>query len=591
MTCPNAYDFVIIGGGTAGLVVATRLSDGYKHNVLVIEAGADHTENSQVQIPALFDSLKGTDLDWKFKSEPHPALGGRIIDLNQGKALGGSSAINAFVFVPPTKRLIDSWQESENGGWNWDNLQPYFSKSYAPPPSTDTSSSISLSMDELATSNKDAIGPIQTSFLGSCTDLVRENGIKAFDVEHRLMRGDPFVSPSVGTFSFLSSIHPETKERSYSASAYYLPVRDRENIHVLTNAEATKVVFDKAEVDRATHASGVEYKDRGTTSIKEVILAAGALQSPKILELSGVGDEKLLHQLGIEVVVDLPAVGENLQDHVLASISFKAIDAVDTVDTLGALVRQEREAVTQAMQDYGNNRTSPMSHVGVTSYAYLPINSPQGHQAVEELLNHNRPHAGGFSSQRNLAYFEIAERSLLDPNEPTAGYLSVSAQTAQSTGSLAMPSRGPLPVHIQSKDHSASPVIDPKYLSSPVDMEALAQHMLEIERIASTSSMSKLLKQLLRRGDPASHITTAEVAKQYLRNCAISMWHFGCTYAMLPKDKGGIVDTDLEVHGIDNLRVVDASALPTISTVNLQATIYAFAERAYDILKAARGNE
>ncbi|KAJ2996760.1 hypothetical protein NUW58_g871 [Xylaria curta] len=557
MNSDVVYDFVIVGGGTSGLVVATRLSEYSKHNVLVIEAGADHTADPRVQIPALFDTLKDSDLDWKFKSEPQPALGGRAISLNQGKALGGSSAINAFVFVPPTQHLIDSWEELGNENWNWDSLQPFFSKAYTAPPRPDASSS---------TSNQAATGPVQTSFSGNLADLVRESWIDAFGAEHRLMPDDPFVNPTVGAFSCISSIHPEKKERSYSASAYYLPVRDRENLHVLTDAEVTRIVFDNTKAGLPAHASGVEYKHQGTTSIvyakKEVILAAGALQSPKILELSGVGDAKLLNQLGIEVVVDLPAVGENLQDHAVASICFEAIDDVDTLD---ALVRQEPEAVAQAMQ--------------------------------EDLI-----------SKRDLAYFEIAERTLLASNQPTAAYLVVSGQTPQSNGSLDASSASPLSgkfltigamlsqplsrgsVHIKSNDHSSLPVIDPKYLSNPIDMELLAQHMLEIEKIASTPSLSKLLKQPLSRGDPASHLTTADEAKQYLRDRVISMWHVGSTCVMLPREKGGVVGTDLKVYGIDNLRVVDASALPTISTANLQSTVYAFAERASDIIKAAWGN-
>lgn len=419
------------------------------------------------------------------------------------------------------------------------------------------------------------------------------------------MLSDPFINPSVGSFSCISSIHPETKERSYSVSAYYQPVKDRKNLHVLTNAEVVKILFDKAESGRPIRALGVECKHEGSTFVayasKEVILAAGALQSPKILELSGIGDAQFLRELGIDVTLDLPAVGENLQDHAVGSICFEAID---TLDTLDALMRQEPEAIAQAMQDYGANRTGPMSHVGVSAYAYLPVNSIEGRQAVKEVLANNRPRSGEVSNLRDLAYFEVAERTLSDPNKPTAAYLTVSAQTAQSAGWLEAPSPSPLPgkfltigamlsqplsrgtVHIMSSDYSAPPVIDPKYLSNPIDMEVLAQHMLEIERIARAPSFGKLLKQPLRHGNPASHLTSVEEAKQYLRDTVISMWHVGCTCVMLPREKGGVVDTDLKVYGTENLRVVDASALPTISTANLQATVYAFAERASDIIKA-----
>ncbi|KAI0869289.1 hypothetical protein GGS24DRAFT_512247 [Hypoxylon argillaceum] len=360
------------------------------------------------------------------------------------------------------------------------------------------------------------------------------------------MLSDPFINPSLGSFSCISSIHPETKERSYSVSAYYQPV--------------VKILFDKAESGRPIRALGVECKHEGSTFVayasKEVILAAGPLQSPKILELSGIGDAQFLRELGIDVTLDLPAVGENLQDHAVGSICFEAID---TLDTLDALMRQEPEAIAQAMQDYGANRTGPMSHVGVSAYAYLPVNSIEGRQAVKEVLANNRPRSGEVSNLRDLAYFEVAERTLSDPNKLTAAYLTFSAQTAYPLpgkfltigAMLSQPlSRGT--VHIMSSDYSAPPVIDPKYLSNPIDMEVLAQHMLEIERIARAPSFGKLLKQPLRHGNPASHFTSVEEAKQYLRDTVISMWHVGCTCVMLPREKGGVVDTDLKVYGETN---------------------------------------
>ncbi|KAI1174275.1 hypothetical protein F4777DRAFT_599654 [Nemania sp. FL0916] len=278
-------------------------------------------------------------------------------------------------------------------------------------------------------------------------------------------------------------------------------------------------------------ASGIRYNHKGSTAMvharKEVILA-----------VSGIGDARLLGDRGIDFILDLPAVGENLQDHAVGSICFEATDAVDTLD---ALIRQETDVVAQAI---------------------------------------------------DLAYFEIIEKALLDPNEPTAAYLVVSAQMPQSAGWLDGSSRGPLPgkflaigamlshtlsrgtAHIQSNDYSTPPVIDPKYLSNPIGMEVLAQHMLEIEKIARAPSFSKLLKQPLSHGDPASRSTNTEEAKQYLRGKTISMWHLGSTCVMLPKTKGGVIGANLKF------------AFPTISTAYFQATVYAFAERASQIIKA-----
>ncbi|KAI0197642.1 oxidoreductase [Astrocystis sublimbata] len=604
MSSPNSYDFIVVGGGTSGLVVAARLSENPEHSVLVVEAGSNHNEDPRVKTPGLFETLKGTELDWDFQSRPQPALRGRTVKLNQGKALGGSSAINAFVFVPPAKSCIDSWEALGNDGWNWESLQPYFSKAYTSPPPVNAEGRKLLGID-IPTSA--ATGSIQTSFPGNHTDTLRRVWADTFAAKQLQMSSDPFVNPSVGSFSCLASIHPETKERSDSVSAYYQPVKDRGNLHVLTKAEALKVLFDETETGGPIRASGVKYKHGGSTfevhASKEVILAAGALQSPKLLELSGIGDAKLLQSLGIDVVIDLPAVGENLQDHAVSSICFEVQDSVKTLD---ALLRQEPEALAQAMEDYGTSRTGPLSHVGVTTYAYLPVRSPDGQKVIEQVLSDNRPsRREDTSSARDLAYFKIAEKALLDSKAPTAAYLTIPTQTPQSAGFLGDPSRGPLPgkfltigamlshplsrgtVHIQSSDSSVPPVIDPRYLTNPVDMAVLAQHMLEIESIASASSFSKILKLPLRYGNPASQFSSTEAAKDYLRDSVISMWHIGCTCAMLPRAKGGVVSSDLKVYRVENLRVVDASALPTISTANPQATVYAFAERAADLIKEA----
>ncbi|OTA81613.1 putative GMC oxidoreductase [Hypoxylon sp. CO27-5] len=607
MSPEEHYDFVVIGGGTAGLVVAARLSEDPNQHVLVLEAGADYTEDPRVKTPALYETLKNTEADWGFKSQAQAPLNGRSINMNQGKALGGSSAINAFVFVPPSKGIVDAWESLGNEGWNWETLQKYLTKAYTSPP-TDRSNRVTLGIEKWATTNNAAKGPIQTSFSGNITHPIRQAWVETFTAVGYCMKDDPFINPSVGAFSCLASIHPETRERSYSASAYYNPVKDRRNLHVLTNAEVVQILFN--QMSNPVRATGVQYKHEDkikTVSLaKEVILAAGALQSPKILELSGVGNPTLLNKYGIDVVVDLPVVGENLHDHAVCSIGFEAIEEVDTLD---ALARQEPEALTEAMREYAAHKTGPLSHVGVTTYAYLPIVeylTAEGQKKLRKLLDQNRPPVTeGVSNARDRAYYEVAEKILLDPNQPTGAYLSVAAQSVLPVDTATDSPQGPVAgkfisigamltqplsrgtVHIQSNDPSCAPSIDPRYLSNPVDMDVLANHMLYIETIARSSSLNRLLKQPLKRRDPASELTDLDAAKRYLRTSMISMWHMAGTCAMLPKEKGGVVDKDLVVYGVKNLRVVDSSAIPIISTANLQATVYAFAERAADLIKEA----
>lgn len=429
------------------------------------------------------------------------------------------------------------------------------------------------------------------------------------------MANDPFLNASVGAYSALASINSGTKERSYAASAYYKPIKDRENLDVLANAVVEKVLFETGHAPRAT---GVQYSykgDRKTVSAsKEIIIAAGALQSPKILELSGIGNPELLEKHSIKLVKDLRQVGENLHDHLVCYISYEAEDGLETLD---ALIRQEPEAIGKAMEEYATNRTGMLSSVGVYTYAYLSLIDclpGKDQELLKKLLRENRPshdnnsgHARDPDQVRAQAYYDIAEKTLLNPKVPSGAYLTALAQQVIPVKPNSTSPKGPVPgnfvsfgsmlsqplsrgsVHIQSNDISTSPLIDPNYLSNPVDVEGLARHMQYIETIAASPAFAKILKQPLKRRDPASHLTDLDKAKEYIQTSAISMWHLGGSCAMLPRDKGGVVDTQLRVYGVEKLRVVDSSAIPLISTANLQSTVYAFAERAADLIKASHG--
>lgn len=522
-------------------------------------------------------------------------LNGRSISLSQGKAVGGSSAINAHVFVPPTRKLIDAWGELGNDGWDWSTLQQYFTKSYTSP---SISSADDLGVNEWESNNDFAKGPVQASFSGNVSHPIRRAWHESFKALGHVAETDPFLGISTGAFTCLSSIDPATRARSFAASTYYQAIQDRDNLKLLTGAVVEKILFDKARP--TPRAKGVRYSHENAThevlAKKEVILAAGAVQSPKILELSGIGDKTLLQTHGIDLVKDLSSVGENLQDHPLCSIGFEAADEVETLD---ALVRQEPEVIGPAMAEYAANQTGMLSSVGVYTYAYLPILEQSGKQSVEQLLKHNQPPHGSLPSEaRARAYYNIAEKGLLDDDTPSGSYLSILAQHNApapvqgkyiSVGLMLSQALSRGSVHIQSADIGTAPTLDPKYLSNPIDLEVMAHHLRYIETIATTKPFNDLLKKPLQHRDPASQFADIEAAKEYLRSNVISMWHLSGTCAMLPEEKGGVVDSALKVHGIEGLRVVDSSAIPIISTANLQSTVYAFAERAADIIKQEHG--
>ena len=426
-----------------------------------------------------------------------------------------------------------------------------------------------------------------------------------------LMPHNPWVKDSVGGFSNYMAVDQAKGTRSYAASAYYNLVRGRDNVDVLTGAVVEKVLFARGSAE----ATGVQYQHgsqaKTATARKEVILAAGASQSPKLLELSGVGRRDILERYDIPVIVDLPHVGENLQDHLICEIGFEALDSTPTKD---GIMRQESEVLQKGTEEFTTSQTGPLTSSGLVTYAYMPtvsLSSPGGSKELAGLLERHRPTPEGLSVEelaRARAYYEIAEKALIDPEQPSAGYTTLphhiptisDPMTGEITfdllpgnhisflATLSHPlSRGN--VHIRSADASDQPAIDFKYLSHPADLEILAEHVLHLHTLAASAPLSDLLKQPITPSRSLSNFSDLEGARDYVRLRATTMWHPAGTCAMLPRDKGGVLDPSLRVYGAAKLRVVDASAVPLLPVANLQSTIYAMAERAADLIKEEHG--
>lgn len=429
--------------------------------------------------------------------------------------------INAHVWAPPTKAVLDAWAELGNVGWDWATMGPYYTRAFTLP-QTPEELRRPLGVDGWSPDdNISANGPLQLSYPGTPDHPIREVWAETFKRTGYLMTTDPWAHASVGAFSNLTTVDPVRRERSHAAKAYYSPVQDRQNLHVVLGAYVNKIIFADDDEPRAI---GVQYRHDGQVKLaharKEVIISAGALQSPKLLELSGIGNADILKQHKIKVMKDLPGVGENLQDHLVCDIDFAAVDEMETLDDL---VRQEPKALEEARINFTQHHDGVLTCGGIKTYAYLPIIDfleGAGREKLVKLLDENRPAP---EDARARAYYEMLEKTLLDGNRPSGAYLTAIGQNPFAsdprTGKpsppqpgkhltiatiLAQPvSRGT--VHIVSGDATSAPEIDPRYLSSAVDREVFAQHIAYIETIAGSAPLSGVLKQPLQR---IAHITT-----------------------------------------------------------------------------------
>ena len=293
-----------------------------------------------------------------------PGLGDRTINLPQGRLLGGSSGLNAQTLVAPSKAGIDAWATFENPGWDWSSLSPYYRKCYTLNlPDETIKQHLGLDwIDENVAGNS---GPIQTSFTGVIENPMPKAWVETFQALGVQKTTDPFTGTSLGAYSNMSAINPTSKTRSYAASGYAVPAMKRPNLSIIFEAEVQKVLLRESS-SKEVEAHGVEAIISGRTQTikakKEVIIAAGVFQSPKVLELSGIGGHKLLQKYGIETIIDNPNVGENLQDHLTTAISFEVVDSIQTADPL---MRREPEALKAAQEMYQTKKTGPFCIGGI----------------------------------------------------------------------------------------------------------------------------------------------------------------------------------------------------------------------------------
>ena len=480
-------------------------------------------------------------------------------------------------------------------------MEPYYRKFYTLTVPDEVTSQ-HLGLDYITDTDKEARGPVQVSYTGVSQDPLSKAWIDTFKGMKHGMVGDPFSGTSAGGYANAATVDPSSKTRSYAATAYYAPISHRGNLTVMTGAQVEKIDF--AEGNGIKTANAVYFNREGKFMKfgvrKEVILAAGTFQSPKILELSGIGNPQILRPLNIPVVIDNKNVGENLQDHVMTGISFEVNDGVMTGDSL---MRHEPEAIAAATDLYQNYKAGPMTVGGIASHAFMPLpdSNPVSDISAElqDLLQQYQPNA------ENKLHYDAVCQILRAPNEGTGALFMFLAQTNLHNNETAKDylqnlqpgnfislgvcqahvfSRGMS--HIVSDKVSDAPNIDPRYLSHPLDLELLARHLQFLERLARSPPLTDYIKPHGKRNHSTAYVEDLAAAKDYVRTTALSCYHPAGTCAMLPQNEGGVVDNHLIVYGTRNVRVVDASVMPLIPRSNLQSTVYAVAERAADLIKA-----
>ncbi|KAI8287905.1 hypothetical protein K4K60_011793 [Colletotrichum sp. SAR11_57] len=558
----KTYDYVIVGGGTAGSALATRLSLGLPDaQILLLEAGPSALDELRINVPGLRGSILGTNFDWNFTTVDQSGLGGRQILVNRGKVLGGSSAMNYLCYDRASSPEYESWAEMGSEGWTWDVMIDAMTKS-----------------ENFTGSDKDTrgrTGPIRNTYNRVIYDVLNtwqpagsELGLPIN--EEGNMHGNPIGIMFQGT-----NINNVDYSRSYSANSY-LPLAGS-NLVVQTSAQVVKVNLEKA-CETEYVATGVTLADGSViNATKEVILSAGSVQSPGLLELSGIGQTAVLEAAGVAPLVDLPGVGENYQDHIRTSNVYRLKDGIDSFDNL--IFDANGENATAELQKWIDGEVSLYDY---TSAAYGFLNWGQvDSQAQADIIALAETAVGASTSPIDKKKLEFLKNDAVPDYElifeanhvGAAGYPgSGKFITVFSTVMHAL-SRGN--VHIDPANPTGKPIIDPKYLSNEHDIKAAAEGARFARKIAETGPISAMWEA---ETEPGPDVQTDEQFSEFAVNTVNSFYHPVGTCSLLPRDDGGVVDADLKVYGTTNLRVVDNSIIPIILSGHIQTAAYGIAE-------------
>ena len=526
------FDFIVVGGGSAGCVLAGRLSEDPTVRVLLLEAGpADRS--FWIHLPIGYGkTMWSPKYNWCFHTDPDPNMNGRRIYWPRGKTLGGSSSINGLIYIRGQKEDYDRWAAEGNPGWSYEDVLPYFVRSER--------------NQRGASRYHGADGPLAVSDIGDRHPLIDAFIAGAGEL------GVPATDDFNGAAQEGAGYYQLTTWRGWrwsTAKGYLKPARARTNLTVRTEAQATGVIVEGGR------AVGVRYRqggvDREVRCSREVLLAAGAIQSPQLLQLSGIGPAALLRRHGIRVERDLPGVGENLQDHLQIRLIYESTQPT-TNDALRSWAGQFGLGLQWLLK-----RSGPLA-IGINQGGCFMRTLPQ-----ESATPDVQFHVATLSA-------DMAGGTV----HPFSGFtLSVCQLRPESRGHI----------RIRSADPLAAPEMQPNYLATDLDRRTNVAAVKAARAIAASAGMREFVRREVK---PGLDVADDEALLEFCRNNGATIFHPSgtCRIGPDPRD-GAVVDARLRVHGVAGLRVIDCSAMPTLVSGNTNAPVVMMAEKAVDMIR------
>ncbi|MDI1486386.1 MAG: hypothetical protein OHK93_005614 [Ramalina farinacea] len=583
------FTHLIVGGGTSGLVVATRLSEQPNLKVGILEAGVAAYDDPRINVPGRFGETLGSEHDWQFETTKQSGLNGRSLPFARGKVLGGSSALNFMTWNRGCKEDYDAWQKLGNEGWGWDGILPYFKRAENfNEPSEDHQTTNSSLYEK---SFHGTGGPMHNTYSASY-GASHQHWHKTLNSLGIKTNASHFSGSNVGCWTTITTVTPDTQERCYSATAYYRPAASRPNLTLLTEAIAQEILMDKEGADwvvkgvRFTHGG----KDHVVKVSGEVVICGGSVSSPQLLELSGIGQPEVLKAANID----------------LTAMIFEVDASVSTPEDLRADPALADVADKQYVLEHAGPRTAVPSSV-----CYLPfsrvIPDDQLQEWAKTILSHSSKRSrlcdeikvDRLTTDQNLGqieyYFDTSNYNPYYASEPGKKYATMLMMLQYPFTKHSSPpgvhAHPPSPRAGQPTRTEDKPLIDPQYYQGPggeIDFRSMVLCQTFADKICRTPPLSSIIKQ--RVFPPASEVDVdpdSHDFTQWVRDTTITDWHPMGTCAMGGTEgiKGGVVDARLKVYGVKGLRVADASIMPLQIAAHLQATCYAIGEKCAEMVK------